>query len=87
MEKYYQQLKADGWLPQGATLNVTGYSLGGHLATVFTELHAAEIQRTYTFNGAGHGELVGGTPGLQEGARIAEMLEYFSEPTGKPGIG
>ena len=22
MEKYYQQLKADGWLPQGATLNV-----------------------------------------------------------------
>jgi hypothetical protein len=39
MEKYYQRLKTDGVLPQGATLNVTGYSLGGHLATVFTEMH------------------------------------------------
>ena len=87
MEKYYQQLKADGWLPQGATLNVTGYSLGGHLATVFTELHAAEIQRTYTFNGAGHGEVAGGTPGLQEGARIAEMLEYFSNQLVSQGLG
>ena len=37
MEKYYQQLKANGVLPQGATLNVTDYSLGGHLATVFTD--------------------------------------------------
>lgn len=66
-------------MPQGATLNVAGYYLGGHLATVFTELHASEIQRTYTFNGAGHGEIAGGTPGLPEGARIAEMLEYFSD--------
>jgi Ca2+-binding RTX toxin-like protein len=87
MEKYYQQLKADGWLPQGATLNVTGYSLGGHLATVFTELHAAEIQRTYTFNGAGHGDIAGGTPGLPEGARIAEMLEYFSDQLVGQGLG
>ena len=87
MEKYYQQLKVDGWLPQGATLNVTGYSLGGHLATVFTELHAAEIQRTYTFNGAGHGEIAGGTPGLPAGARIAEMLEYFSDQLVSQGLG
>ena len=87
MEKYYQKLKADGWLPQGATLNVTGYSLGGHLAMVFTELHAAEIQRTYTFNGAGYGEIAGGTPGLPEGARIAEMLEYFSDQLIGQGVG
>jgi hypothetical protein len=39
MERYYQRLKTDGVLPQGAALTVTGYSLGGHLATVFTEMH------------------------------------------------
>ncbi|THJ25601.1 MAG: hypothetical protein CAF45_000780 [Nitrospira sp. CG24E] len=60
MEAYYQQLKADPTkLPPGTVLNVTGYSLGGHLATVFTELHSADIQHTYTFNAAGQG-LVGG---------------------------
>ncbi|MDH5640922.1 MAG: hypothetical protein OEY28_06475, partial [Nitrospira sp.] len=34
METYYQSLKTSGLLPAGAVLNVTGYSLGGHLATV-----------------------------------------------------
>ncbi|MFO0707322.1 MAG: hypothetical protein U0412_10775 [Nitrospira sp.] len=54
MERYYRELKADPTkLPPGAILNVTGYSLGGHLATVFTELHASDIAHTYTFNGAG----------------------------------
>src|SRR5690606_9216223 len=37
MVRYYRQIRAI--LPEGATLNVTGYSLGGHLATVFTQLH------------------------------------------------
>ena len=57
MERYYQELKNSGKLPAGATLNVTGYSLGGHLATVFTELHTADINinfgQTVTFNAAG----------------------------------
>jgi hypothetical protein len=57
MERYYQELKNSGKLPVGATLNVTGYSLGGHLATVFTELHTADINinfgQTVTFNAAG----------------------------------
>lgn len=45
MERYYQELKANPLkLPSGAILNVTGYSLGGHLAMVFTELHSADIQ-------------------------------------------
>ncbi len=75
MEKYYRALKADPTkLPSGAVLNVTGYSLGGHLATVFTELHASEIQATYTFNGAGRGRITGGTPGLSDSERIREML-------------
>ncbi len=35
MERYYRELKASGALSQNAVLNVTGYSLGGHLATAF----------------------------------------------------
>lgn len=56
MEAYYADLKASGKLPEGAALNVTGYSLGSHLATVFTELHTAEINQTTIFNGAGRGD-------------------------------
>lgn len=60
MEKYYQWLKDNNLLPCGATLNVTGYSLGGHLATVFTEIHKYDpylgrFGETVTFNGAGRG--------------------------------
>ena len=47
MERYYQELKSSGRLPAGATLNVSGYSLGGHLATVFTLMHSNEINHTY----------------------------------------
>ena len=48
MEAWYKKLKGDGLLPAGAVLNVTGYSLGGHLATAFNILRheqreAAEI--------------------------------------------
>ncbi|MBS0162474.1 MAG: hypothetical protein JSR64_06570 [Nitrospira sp.] len=76
MEKYYRAIKADPTkLPPGVVLNVTGYSLGGHLATVFTELHASEINATYTFNGAGRGRINGGTAGLRESERIREMLQ------------
>jgi len=76
MEKYYRSLKADpSKLPAGAVLNVTGYSLGGHLATVFTELHANEVQAAFTFNGAGRGRINGGSAGLPEGERIRQMLE------------
>lgn len=60
LEKYYEWLQVNGLLPKGSTLNVTGYSLGGHLATVFTEIHQddpwlGEFGDTVTFNGAGRG--------------------------------
>ncbi|MBK9625017.1 MAG: hypothetical protein IPO38_10985 [Rhodocyclaceae bacterium] len=56
LEGYFQWLKDSGKLPENAILSVTGYSLGGHLATVFTELHS-EVVATTIFNGAGRGEL------------------------------
>jgi hypothetical protein len=65
MEDYYQST-VKNLLPQGAVLNVTGYSLGAHLATVFTELHSLEANtaftfwHTYTFNGPGRGEFADG---------------------------
>lgn len=37
-------------------VDVTGYSLGGHLATAFYELVPSAINRVFTFNGAGVGE-------------------------------
>lgn len=87
MERYYQKIKADGLLPPGATLTVTGFSLGGHLATVFTEMHESEITHTYTFNGAGRGQISGGTPSLSDGARIAEMVEFFADQLLSQGLG
>ena len=53
---------------------VTGYSLGGHLATVFTETHADKVLGTHVFNSPGRGEFVGGptTPGA-----IAAMIGQF----------
>ena len=63
LEYYFQWLKVNNQLPAGANLNVTGYSLGGHLATVFTEIHAAEMGtgRTYAFNAPGRGIYGSGT--------------------------
>lgn len=80
MEKYCSDLKASSTLPTGAVLNVTGHSLGGHLATVFTELHAndSDIQfgQTVTFNGVGQGHITGGIEATED-ARIAGMLNLL----------
>ncbi len=55
METWYASIKSK--IPSGAQLNVTGYSLGGHLATVFNQLHQSELKEVVTFNGAGVGQL------------------------------
>ena len=44
MEAWYAQLSAEGGPLAGKTYSVTGYSLGGHLATVFNQLRQAELQ-------------------------------------------
>ncbi|HFD81385.1 MAG TPA: hypothetical protein ENK05_13485, partial [Gammaproteobacteria bacterium] len=44
-----------GVLPTGGTLEVTGHSLGGHLAMLFTRMFPAAVDQVTTFNGAGLG--------------------------------
>jgi len=56
----------------GAKVDVTGYSLGGHLATAFNDLHGSQINSTYTFNGAGVGRVNADT---NLGAVIAKFAE------------
>ena len=79
LDRYYGWLKATGLLPADATLNVSGYSLGGHLATVFTELHP-EVAHTFTFNGAGRGSW-----DPQRGS-IADILAFYRAALNNPGI-
>jgi Ca2+-binding RTX toxin-like protein len=60
----------------GATkINVTGYSLGGHLATVFTETHSDQVRAAYVFNSAGRGQIVG--EGGTSAERMAGMIGQF----------
>ena len=49
-------------LSAGAGVNVTGYSLGGHLANVFAVLHGDLVKHTYLFNAAGLGRINGLDP-------------------------
>jgi Ca2+-binding RTX toxin-like protein len=79
MEQWYAQLRADPNLLGGKSFNVTGYSLGGHLATAFNILRREEVQAggqtnpivaTYTFNGAGVG-------GLTNGRRLTDVISDF----------
>lgn len=54
-----------------APMTVTGYSLGGHLATAFNELYPGLVNATYTFNGAGVGE-------IKDGHLLTQVIERFS---------
>ncbi|MBH0203087.1 MAG: hypothetical protein HP496_12540 [Nitrospira sp.] len=93
MEHYYQTT-VKSLLPPGAVLNVTGYSLGAHLATVFTELHGLETNstvsfgHTYTFNGPGRGEFAGGQQAEPvEAVRIRAMITRLTEVLNDPLAG
>lgn len=74
METYYQGLcegklavidggvnpdVRDAFQNNGTNITVTGYSLGSHLAQVFTLMHEEKIDHTYIFNGAGMGKING----------------------------
>lgn len=82
MEDWYKNtLAKDPNLLLGKRFNVTGYSLGGHLATAFNILRREEsaagllvggdpILSTISFNGAGTG-------GLKVGQRLTDVLTTF----------
>ncbi len=81
MEDYYAWLKSSGTLPDNAVLNVTGYSLGGHMATIFTELHADEVNNTYSFNAVGRGDY------FRSVGTIADMIaDYRSRLISDPPV-
>ena len=62
---------------------VTGYSLGGHLATAFAQLRAEEnngtppayLQHVYTYNGAGTGAI--GTGAIDSGLTLSDVMKLF----------
>ena len=62
MEQWFSTMNQPGGVLAGQNFSVTGYSLGGHLATAFNLLHGGEgrITQTYTFNGAGVGTIEAG---------------------------
>lgn len=77
MQQWYAELKRDATkLGAGPAFSVTGYSLGGHLATVFNLLNAGAAERVVTFNGAGVGLVKNGT--LQDA--LAEFNELRTSP-------
>ena len=49
-------------LTSGGGANITGFSLGGHLASVFTLLHGDLVKHAYVFNASGLGMLDGLNP-------------------------
>lgn len=77
METWWATLKQSNpeLLTKGVT--VTGYSLGGHLATAFAQLRAEEgnlgvIDHIYTYNGAGTG-------GINTGHTLTATLALFND--------
>jgi Ca2+-binding RTX toxin-like protein len=66
MKQWFDGLNAPGGALAGKTFAVTGYSLGANLAAGFNQLLAEQgqgsrISATYTFNGAGVGEITSGS--------------------------
>lgn len=61
MEEWYKELQSDPGKLQGKTFSVTGYSLGGHLATAFNLLHPGAAEQVVTFNGPGVGQIGDGS--------------------------
>jgi hypothetical protein len=72
MEAWYADLKNRGLLPDGQQVSVTGYSLGGHLATTFNLLLGnSVVKEIVTFNGAGVGL-------VNEGSTLEGVLGEFN---------
>jgi Ca2+-binding RTX toxin-like protein len=69
MIAWFEELRSDA-IPEGVAIDVTGYSLGGHLATAFRLLFPNVVRSVYTFNGAGVGEVL-------NDLSLADVMEIF----------
>ncbi|MBI3093245.1 MAG: hypothetical protein HYY97_00060 [Rhodocyclales bacterium] len=78
MEAWYAELKADATKLGGKAFSVTGYSLGGHLATAFNLLHPGAAQQVVTFNGAG--------VGLVKQGSLVDAMNYFRDLLANPAL-
>ncbi len=77
MERYYAWLKAQPGMLGNGKLYVTGYSLGGHLAVAFAELHPDEVEHVFIFNSPGRGDI--GTAGS-----LHEILAHYRASLANP---
>src|SRR6218665_50004 len=77
MKAWVESLRSREQISSTTTLTVTGYSLGGHLATAFRLLYPTAATSTYTFNGAGVGI-------VHEGTNLEQVINDFSSHR-KPG--
>lgn len=71
METWYAQLLQQGKLVEGQ-FSLTGYSLGGHLASAFNEMHPTAVRQVVTFNGAGIGA-------VDPDKRLSALLARFTD--------
>ena len=76
MERWFLSLKDNGLIGEEQPITVTGYSLGGHLATSFHILHSEQIKNTFTFNGAGVGDV--GGDGLTTKEELQNLIKNFN---------
>lgn len=73
MKQWYETLTNSGLISADTPLDVTGYSLGGHLATAFNLLYPGAARSTYTFNGAGVGTVNAGSNLIQVVTQFDQM--------------
>lgn len=78
---FVRELAPGGALAQAATIDLTGYSLGGHIAMAMTELHADRIRRTTVFNSPARGQLADGYTLRQV---VDAYREIFLDPLATP---
>ncbi|MFE8643841.1 hypothetical protein ACFX58_01990 [Sphingomonas sp. NCPPB 2930] len=89
MQAWYAELQKDpAKLGAGQAFSVTGYSLGGHLATVFNLLNSGAAQQVVTFNGAGIGQVKSGSlqDALADFTRLRDSPDALAGRFTEPGL-
>lgn len=76
MQNWYESLRDRGLID--GPLSVTGYSLGGHLATSFNMLYPSAADQVVTFNGAGVGKVLDGQ------GELSDVMTYFHDLRNDP---